>query len=104
MENLTLSGLQDDWTWYNVFEIAKGNRYAEINNKSYLVHAKNLDKFQYLSEEVETFETFDFVAYIDEHRKSCKKERLRLNVNYLMKVLIILFRKCRGVIYLNVTS
>ena len=36
-------------------EIAKGNRYAEINNKSYFVHAKNLDKFQYLSKEVETF-------------------------------------------------
>ena len=54
-------------------EIAKGNRYAEINNKSYLVHAKNLDKFQYLSEEVETFETFDFVAYIEEHREELQK-------------------------------
>ncbi len=51
-------------------EIAKGNRYAEINNKSYLVHAKNLDKFQYLSEEVETF---DFVAYIEEHREELQK-------------------------------
>lgn len=54
-------------------EIAKGNRYAEIINKSYLVHAKNLDKFQYLSEEVETFETFDFVAYIEEHREELQK-------------------------------
>ena len=54
-------------------EIAKGNRYAELNNKSYLIHAKNLDKYQYLSSEVETFGTSDFIAYIDENMEDLQK-------------------------------
>ncbi len=54
-------------------EIAKGKRYAELNNKSYLIHAKNLNKFQYLPSEVETFDTSDFVAYIDENMEDLQK-------------------------------
>lgn len=54
-------------------EKPKGGKHVEINNKPYLIHAKNPEKYQYSVNEVETFGTFDYVAYIEENSDELKK-------------------------------
>jgi hypothetical protein len=57
-----------------------GNKWGKINSQAYLIHAKQPDKFQYLPEEVETFGTIDYLAFIKENkaefqRRSAKVKR-----------------------------
>ncbi|WP_282675153.1 Rep family protein [Lactococcus lactis] len=54
-------------------EAPKKGRYGRLNCLAYLIHAKNLDKYQYSPEEVETFETFDYEEFIDDNLEDFKK-------------------------------
>lgn len=54
-------------------EVPKKGRYGRLNCLAYLIHAKNLDKYQYSPEEVQTFETFDYQEFIDENLEDFKK-------------------------------
>ena len=54
-------------------EVPKKRRYGRLNCLAYLIHAKNLDKYQYSPEEVQTFETFDYQEFIDENLEDFKK-------------------------------
>ncbi|GET73300.1 MULTISPECIES: Rep family protein [Streptococcus] len=48
-------------------------KYGKINSKAYLIHAKSPDKHQYAPSEVETFGTFDYVAFIEDNRADFSK-------------------------------
>lgn len=54
------------------FEIAKG-RYGKPNMLAYLIHAKDPDKYQYDPSEVETFGTFDYMAFCGENKKAWER-------------------------------
>lgn len=54
-------------------EVPRKGRYGRLNCLAYLVHAKNLDKYQYSPEEVETFETFDYEEFIDDNLNDFRK-------------------------------
>lgn len=54
-------------------EVPRKGRYGRLNCLAYLVHAKNLDKYQYSPEEVQTFETFDYEEFIDENLEDFTK-------------------------------
>ncbi|MGL5896983.1 MAG: Rep family protein [Lactococcus lactis] len=54
-------------------EVPKKGRYGRLNCLAYIIHAKNLDKYQYSPEEVQTFETFDYQEFIDENLEDFKK-------------------------------
>lgn len=54
-------------------EVPHKGRYGRINCLAYLIHAKSPEKHQYLSEEVETFKTFDYPEFIAENLEDFKK-------------------------------
>jgi hypothetical protein len=73
-------------------EVAKGKKYAELNNKAYLIHAKDLDKYQYLPTEVETFGTFDYVTFYEDCQEDLKKraatvkrENSNVSLDYILQ-------------------
>lgn len=55
-------------------EIPKG-RYGKENMLAYLIHAKQPKKHQYLPQEVETFGTFDYVAYYESKKELWEKRK-----------------------------
>ncbi|GHU35869.1 hypothetical protein FACS1894192_01340 [Bacilli bacterium] len=76
-------------------EKPKGGKHVEINNKPYLIHAKNPEKYQYSASEVETFGTFDYVAYIEDNADELKKraatvkrEALEISFDYVHEQLL----------------
>ena len=48
-------------------------KYGKINSKAYLIHAKDKDKYQYSASDVETFDTFDYEAFINQNREDFEK-------------------------------
>lgn len=54
-------------------EVPRKGRYGRLNCLAYLVHAKNLNKYQYSPTEVETFETFDYEEFIDDNLEDFRK-------------------------------
>ena len=44
-------------------------KYGKINSKAYLIHAKDKDKYQYPASDVETFDTFDYEAFINQNKE-----------------------------------
>lgn len=55
-------------------DIPKG-RYGKENMLAYLIHAKDPKKYQYDPTEVETFGTFDYMAYYNGKKQSWEKRR-----------------------------
>ncbi len=49
-------------------------RYGKINAKAYLIHAKDPNKYQYPTTEVETFGTFDYEKFVEVHKEDFKKQ------------------------------
>lgn len=43
-------------------------KYGKVNSKAYLIHAKNPDKYQYSPDDVETFGTFNYKEFFQEHQ------------------------------------
>jgi hypothetical protein len=77
-------------------EKPKGGKHVEINNKPYLIHAKNPEKYQYSASEVETFGTFDYATYIEENSDELKKraatvkrEELKTSFDYVRQQLLL---------------
>ena len=53
---------------------SKGGRgYTRINALAYLIHAKDKDKYQYSASDVETFDTLDYEAFINQNREDFEK-------------------------------
>ncbi len=53
---------------------SKGGRgYTRINALAYLIHAKDKDKYQYPASDVETFDTFDYEAFVNQNREDFEK-------------------------------
>ena len=53
---------------------SKGGRpKTRINALAYLIHAKDKDKYQYPASDVETFNTFDYEAFINQNREDFEK-------------------------------
>lgn len=48
-------------------------KYGKINSKAYLIHAKDKDKYQYPASDVETFDTFDYEAFINQNKEDFEK-------------------------------
>ena len=48
-------------------------KYGKINSKAYLIHAKDKDKYQYPVSDVETFDTFDYEAFVNQNREDFEK-------------------------------
>ena len=48
-------------------------KYGKINSKAYLIHAKDKDKYQYPASDVETFDTFDYEAFVNQNREDFEK-------------------------------
>lgn len=48
-------------------------KFGKINSKAYLIHAKSPDKYQYQPSEVETFGTFDYEQFIQQHQADFAK-------------------------------
>lgn len=48
-------------------------KFGKINSKAYLIHAKSPDKHQYQPSEVETFGTFDYEKFIQQHQADFAK-------------------------------
>lgn len=44
-------------------------KYGKVNSKAYLIHAKDKDKYQYPASDVETFDTFDYEAFINQNKE-----------------------------------
>ena len=44
-------------------------KYGKVNSKAYLTHAKDKDKYQYPASDVETFDTFDYEAFINQNKE-----------------------------------
>lgn len=44
-------------------------KYGKVNSKAYLIHAKDKDKYQYPVSDVETFDTFDYEAFINQNKE-----------------------------------
>lgn len=55
-----------------------GNKWGKINSQAYLIHAKQPDKFQYNPEEVETFDTIDYHAFIAENKENFQKRSAKV--------------------------
>ena len=53
---------------------SKGGRHlTRINALAYLIHAKDKDKYQYPASDVETFDTFDYEAFVNQNREDFEK-------------------------------
>lgn len=53
---------------------SKGGRgYTRINALAYLIHAKDKDKYQYPASDVETFNTLDYEAFINQNKEDFEK-------------------------------
>lgn len=50
-----------------------GRNLTRINSLAYLIHAKDKDKYQYPASDVETFETFDYEAFINQNKEDFEK-------------------------------
>ena len=48
-------------------------KYGKVNSKAYLIHAKDKDKYQYPASDVETFDTFDYEAFINQNKEDFEK-------------------------------
>ena len=48
-------------------------KYGKVNSKAYLIHAKDKDKYQYPASDVETFDTFDYEAFVNQNREDFEK-------------------------------
>lgn len=48
-------------------------KYGKVNSKAYLIHAKDKDKYQYPASDVETFDTFDYEAFISQNKEDFEK-------------------------------
>lgn len=75
-------------------DVPKG-RYGKENKLAYLIHAKDPDKYQYSPHEVETFGTFDYVAYAmgkksswDARQADVKSERNKEKVEQLKQLVL----------------
>ena len=44
-------------------------KYGKVNSKAYLIHAKDKDKYQYPVSDVETFDTLDYEAFINQNKE-----------------------------------
>lgn len=44
-------------------------KYGKVNSKAYLIHAKDKDKYQYPASDVETFDTLDYEAFINQNKE-----------------------------------
>ena len=68
-----------------------GRNNTKKNNLAYLIHAKDCDKYQYDIDEVETFETFDYREFIDNHKEeferraaTVKREKLEESLDLVL--------------------
>jgi len=59
-------------------EQAKKGRYGKENILAYLIHAKAPSKHQYQPSEVETFGTFDYMKYFEEHAVDWMKQSAKV--------------------------
>lgn len=48
-------------------------KYGKVNSKAYLIHAKDKDKYQYPASDVETFDSFDYEAFINQNKEDFEK-------------------------------
>lgn len=48
-------------------------KYGKVNSKAYLIHAKDKDKYQYPASDVETFDSFDYEAFVNQNREDFEK-------------------------------
>ena len=68
-----------------------GRNNTKKNNLAYLIHAKDSDKYQYDIEEVETFDTFNYREFIDNHKEeferraaTVKREKLEESLDLVL--------------------
>lgn len=77
----------------NVLEPPKRGPYGRENALAYLIHAKAPQKFQYLPTEVQTFGTFDYVAYYEENAMNWMKQAAKVRKQEISMSLELLVSK-----------
>ncbi|WP_019299400.1 Rep family protein [Lactococcus garvieae] len=75
-------------------EYPKGkNRFFPFNEKAYLIHAQQPDKYQYEVNEVETFETIDYEQFVLENEKEFLKRSATVRYKTIDESLDLIFDK-----------
>lgn len=69
------------------------NRFFPFNEKAYLIHAQQPDKYQYEVNEVETFETIDYEQFVLENEKEFLKRSATVRYKTIDESLDLIFDK-----------